>query len=212
MQQKPVESHSSLITLHELIFILSHICSPLSHHSQPLPHFPFIVQDVSDRDYLFMTSQSEFLDISVKLMWNNNNIQTESRQDRSNYCTKDLHVLSTICWIINWLIIIWSNVNLLKADSQVTHRTILQFLLISVMYPGSLPKSEHNRLQYPFSTLKIYLACFGWSSVRTYCSLQFHLMMPTGCLLFIFSCNIKCFHFSEFVPGSRSSFRDLYIN
>jgi len=68
VQLKQIESHSSLISLHELIFIISHISSLLSHCFQQLSQLLFVLQALWDRDYLFMTFQSGFLDISAKLI------------------------------------------------------------------------------------------------------------------------------------------------
>lgn len=69
------------------------------------------------------------------------------------------HALPTNCIIIIiWLLtgiysccfsVTWVTCCQSKADSSLIHRTILQFLLMPIKYPGSPSQSEHSKLQSP---------------------------------------------------------------
>lgn len=148
------------------------------------------------------------------------------------------HALPTNCIIIIWLptgiyscyfSVMWVACCQSKTDSNLMHRTILQFLLVPIMYPGSPSQSEHSWLQYPFSVLKLYAACFGWPSIHTYCSLHFHLSIHTGsregntgmpyrlsklmdAYFLHFAAVSSAFIFQDLFQKSRSSFRDLCID
>lgn len=143
------------------------------------------------------------------------------------------HALTTNYIIITWLLtgkcscyssVMWVACGQSKADNNLIHRTILQFFLVPILYPGKTSQSEHSKVQYPFSVLKGYAACFGWPWIHTYCSLHFHLGTPTSSrdgntsvpyrspkLIYasVFCCNIKCFHFLGFVPENQLTFQRL---
>lgn len=165
---------------------------------------------------------------------NNNNIQS---LDKAEAITVPRlfhdYVLSTNCWITIWHLTgihscYFSDRQMIycqsKADSPITHRTILQFLLIPIMHPGSSSPSVHRKLQYAFSVLKHHAALADHQSILTalYTSIwvysvaiqkekMTYQVKDNGCKHFILCCNIKCFHFSGFVPR-RSSFRDFCID
>lgn len=164
---------------------------------------------------------------------NNNNIQSLDKAEAITVSRLfNDYVLSTNCWITIWHLTGIHSCYFLdrqmiyrqsKADSPITHRTILQFLLVPIMYPGSSSQSEHRKLQYAFSVLKHHAALADHQSILTalYTSIWVYSVAikketvickgkDIGCKHFILCCNIKCFHFSGFVL--RSSSRDFCID
>lgn len=230
-------THSSLKLLQELIFIISHISPLLSHCTQEFSLFLLYFKH-SGTDCLFILFQSLFLVISVKWVWNNNSIQTVSRQDRSNYWAK-AHPWSCIAYQFhkshltshwNLFLILFGHVGGLLSvkswwqsnpwdhfaiSSHACNHTLAVHLNQSIT-KCSIPSVSSAFVQLVWLTINPHLALFYLNVLTS--SREGNTGMPSrssklmDAYFLYFAAISSAFIFQNLLEKNRLSFRDLCID